>query len=172
MDTILILDFGSQYTQLIARRIREIGVYTDILPGDTPLAPGRLDGVKGIVLSGSPWSVYEEGAPAPDPAVYSCGLPLLGVCYGAQSMTATHGGIVAALPDREYGSRPVTVLDSDPLFTGVPKDFMSWMSHGDSIQTLASGFKMTAATDNGIPAAIVHESLPLRGVQFHPEVTH
>ena len=172
MDTILILDFGSQYTQLIARRIREIGVYTDIVPGDAPLAPGRLDSVRGIVLSGSPWSVYEEGAPAPDPAVYSCGLPLLGVCYGAQSMTRSHGGTVAALPYREYGSRPVTVLDSDQLFAGVPKDFMSWMSHGDSIQTLAPGFKVTAATDNGIPAAIVHESLPLRGVQFHPEVTH
>jgi GMP synthase (glutamine-hydrolysing) len=172
VDTILILDFGSQYTQLIARRIREIGVYTDIVPGDAPLAHGCLESVKGIILSGSPWSVYEEGAPAPDPAVYSCGLPVLGVCYGAQSMTRSYGGSVVALPDREYGSRPVAVLDSDPLFAGVPKDFMSWMSHGDSIQTLAPRFKVTAATDNGIPAAIVHESLPLRGVQFHPEVTH
>ena len=170
MDTILILDFGSQYTQLIARRIRDLGVYTEIQPGDAPLQ--LLDGIKGIVMSGSPWSVYEDGAPAPDPAVYRCGLPVLGICYGAQRMTHDFDGLVDALPEREYGLKPVTVSGPDPLLAGVPPSFFSWMSHGDSIKRTADGFRTLALTDNGIPAFIVHESLPLRGVQFHPEVTH
>ena len=172
MDQVLILDFGSQYTQLIARRIRELGVYTDILPGDTALLPEQLAGVKGIVMAGSPWSVYEDGAPVPDKSVYSLGIPVLGICYGAQRMTWDLGGAVATLADREYGKRPVLVTVDDPLFGGVPASFTSWMSHGDSIERLAPGFKVIATTDNGIPAAIVHERLPLRGVQFHPEVTH
>jgi GMP synthase (glutamine-hydrolysing) len=172
VDQVLILDYGSQYTQLIARRIRELGVYTEIAPGDTPLAGLRLAGVRGIILAGSPWSVYDDGAPVPDKAVYTLGIPILGICYGAQRMTHDHGGLVATLADREYGKRPVKVTDADPLFAGVPASFQSWMSHGDSIERLAAGFRVLATTDNGIPAAIVHESLPLRGVQFHPEVTH
>lgn len=172
MDQILILDYGSQYTQLVARRIREIGVYTDIVPGDAALTAERLAGVKGIVMAGSPWSVYDEGAPAPDKSVYSLGIPVLGICYGAQRMMWDHGGAVATLADREYGKRPVVVTAGDPLFRGMPASFMSWMSHGDSIEKLAPGFKVIATTDNGIPAAIAHERLPLRGVQFHPEVTH
>ena len=172
MDTILILDFGSQYTQLIARRIRELGVYTEIMPGDAALE-GRLPpGVKGIVLSGSPFSVYEDGAPRPDAQVYKGKLPVLGVCYGAQRMTQDHGGAVQALPDREYGRRPVVLAERDPLFSGVPDGFLSWMSHGDSIERVAPGFTILAKTDNGIPAAIKHEALPLYGVQFHPEVSH
>jgi len=172
VDTILILDYGSQYTQLIARRVRELGVYTDIAPGEAALTPERLAGVKGIVMAGSPSSVYDEGAPVPDQSVYTLGLPVLGICYGAQRMTRDHGGSVATLPDREYGRRPVKVTACDPLFEGVPPEFTSWMSHGDSIEALAPGFVAVAMTDNGIPAAIAHESLPLRGVQFHPEVTH
>lgn len=172
MDTILILDFGSQYTQLIARRIREIGVYTEIMPGDAALE-GRLPpGVKGIVLSGSPYSVYEDGAPRPDAQVYKGALPVLGICYGAQRMTQDHGGAVQGLPDREYGRRSVLITERDPLLNGVPEGFLSWMSHGDSIERAAPGFKILAKTDNGIPAAIKHEALPLYGVQFHPEVSH
>ena len=105
-------------------------------------------------------------------SVYSLGIPVLGVCYGAQRMMWDHGGSVATLADREYGKRPVTVTSTDPLFRDVPASFISWMSHGDSIERLAPGFRVIATTDNGIPAAIVHESLPLRGVQFHPEVSH
>jgi len=172
VDQILILDYGSQYTQLIARRVRELGVYTDILPGDAELTDERLAGVKGVVMGGSPWSVYDDGAPEPDGRLYGLGLPVLGVCYGAQRMTADHGGAVATLADREYGKRPVRVAEPDPLFDGVPPEFLSWMSHGDSIERLAPGFRAVAVTDNGIPAAIVHDSLPLRGVQFHPEVSH
>jgi len=172
VDQILILDYGSQYTQLIARRIRELGVYTEIAPGDAALTPERLAGVKGIVMAGSPWSVYDDGAPVPDRSVYSLGIPVLGVCYGAQRMMWDHGGAVATLADREYGKRPVTIASADPLFRDVPAAFISWMSHGDSIERLAPGFRVIATTDNGIPAAVVHESLPLRGVQFHPEVSH
>ncbi|TFG85075.1 MAG: glutamine-hydrolyzing GMP synthase [Spirochaetales bacterium] len=172
MDTILILDFGSQYTQLIARRIRDLGVYTEIKPGETRLDEDVLRGVRGIVLSGSPFSVYETGAPSPDPAVYSCGLPVLGICYGAQLMTQDFGGKVQALPEEEYGRIPVRLVETDPLFNGISGEFQSWMSHGDSIETVARGFRVVALTDSGIPAAIVHESLPLHGVQFHPEVTH
>lgn len=109
MDKIVILDFGSQTTQLIGRRIREFGVYTDIVPGDAPLTCTVLDGAKGIILSGSPSSVYDEGAPVPDPAVYTTGLPLLGICYGLQRMTADHGGRVEPLPEREYGGVKVTL---------------------------------------------------------------
>ena len=141
MDQVLILDYGSQYTQLIARRVRELGV-------------------------------YDADAPVPDKAVYALGLPVLGICYGAQRMTYDHGGTVATLADREYGRRRVAVSAPDPLFDGVPADFLSWMSHGDSIERMAPGFRVIATTDNGIPAAIVHASLSLRGVQFHPEVTH
>ncbi|HOX91328.1 MAG TPA: glutamine-hydrolyzing GMP synthase [Spirochaetales bacterium] len=170
MDTILILDYGSQYTQLIARRIRELGVYTEIVPGDAALK--LPEGTKGVILSGSPCSVYEEGAPAPDPAVYKLSVPVLGICYGAQRMMHDHGGRVAALPEREYGRRPVLVSVKDPLFEGVGSSFMSWMSHGDSIEQLAPGFSVLASTDNGIPAAVLHSGGTMRGVQFHPEVTH
>ncbi len=172
MDSILILDFGSQYTQLIARRVREIGTYAAILPGDARLGPAELEGVKGIVLSGSPWSVYEEGAPAPDRVVYECGLPLIGICYGIQRMTADFGGSVRTLPDREYGRQTVRVQEQSPLTEGMPVEFLSWMSHGDSVETPAPGFRVLAQSERGIPAILRHEEKPFWGVQFHPEVTH
>lgn len=172
MDSILILDYGSQYTQLIARRIREIGVYASILPGDARVSGKDLEGVKGVILSGSPWSVYEAGAPKPDPAVYQSGLPILGVCYGIQRMTADFGGVVKTLPDREYGRQAVRVEEENALTRGLPQGFISWMSHGDSVDTPAPGFRVLARSETGIPAILAHESKPLWGVQFHPEVTH
>ena len=172
MDSILILDYGSQYTQLIARRIREIGVYASIFPGDARLTESDRKGVKGIVLSGSPWSVYEPGAPAPDPSVYESGLPVLGVCYGIQRMTADFGGVVRTLLDREYGRRAIRVEEDNALTRGLPPSFLSWMSHGDSVETPAPGFRVLARSETGIPAILAHESKPLWGVQFHPEVTH
>lgn len=117
MDKILILDFGSQTTQLIGRRIREFGVYTEIIPGDAPLTQAALEGAAGIILSGSPSSVYEEGAPVPDPAVYSTGLPLLGICYGLQRMTVDNGGKVEPLAEREYGAVKVHL---DPSALNAP----------------------------------------------------
>jgi GMP synthase (glutamine-hydrolysing) len=197
MDTILILDFGSQTTQLIGRRIRDMGVYTEIIPGDSVLSEAILGHhVKGIILSGSPESVYENG-PAPDKAVYSCGLPLLGICYGLQRMTVDLGGTVEPLPKREYGRIGVRIkrkekrekrkeqglLDEDvalpsnasslPTFLkGFRDSFTAWMSHGDTLTRLAPGFAECGTSDTGYPAVVVHGTKPWFGLQFHPEVTH
>jgi GMP synthase (glutamine-hydrolysing) len=173
VDTILILDFGSQTTQLIGRRIRELGVYSEIRPGDVAFDPSLLADVKGIILSGSPSSVYEEGAPRPDRRFYQTGLPTLGICYGAQRMMEDHGGKVAPLHEREYGGMLVKRAESGSvLLKGVDPSFTAWMSHGDSIERIAPGFSAIASSDNGFPAVLKHDSLPLYGLQFHPEVSH
>jgi GMP synthase (glutamine-hydrolysing) len=172
VDKVLIFDYGSQYTQLIGRRVRELGVYAEILPGETRLSSLDLAGVVGLVLSGSPSSAYEEGAPAPDPALYETGLPLLGVCYGAQRMTLDLGGKVERLPDREYGRKPVRITRDDPLLAGLPPAFSSWMSHGDSISEPAPGFEVLASSEGGIPAALRDARRRLWALQFHPEVSH
>lgn len=196
MEKILILDFGSQTTQLIGRRIREFGVYTDIIPGDTPLNKDILEGVQGIILSGSPFSVYEKDAPKVDLTVYSCGLPLLGICYGLQRMTVDHGGTVEPLSEREYGAVRV-VLDPSrmqhtagggkaaaflagfshgpafpPTSHPVPMNFTAWMSHGDSLAKLAPEFCQLGTSAHGFPAVVCHEQKPWFGLQFHPEVSH
>ncbi|HTX72056.1 MAG TPA: glutamine-hydrolyzing GMP synthase, partial [Rectinemataceae bacterium] len=174
MDTILILDYGSQYTQLIGRRIRELGVYADILPGDARIDQARLADVKGIILSGSPHSAYETDAPRPDLALYEAQLPVLGICYGIQRMTLDFGGEVSRLPDREYGRKSVERDESvaDPLLDGLPGTFTSWMSHGDSISRPAPGFEVLARSDGGIAAALCCRTRRLWGLQFHPEVSH
>ncbi|MDA8424867.1 MAG: glutamine-hydrolyzing GMP synthase [Treponema sp.] len=172
MDTILILDFGSQYTQLIGRRIRELGVYAEILPGDARLGSRALDGVRGVVLSGSPRSAYESGAPRPDAALYDSGLPVLGICYGIQAMTLDAGGEVERLPEREYGRKTVRLAAADPLLSGLPPSIESWMSHGDSIARPAPGFEVLAVSEGGIPAALRDPGRRLWGLQFHPEVSH
>jgi GMP synthase (glutamine-hydrolysing) len=161
MDTILILDFGSQTTQLISRRIRESGVYTEIVPGDEPLTPPLLRDVRGIVLSGSPRSVYEEGSPAPDPKVYELGLPILGICYGFHRINHDFGGTVSPLPTREYGKNEIRVLRESPILEGLPEHFSSWMSHGDSISVLAPGFELVAESENH-PAVFRPEAADLR----------
>ncbi|MBN1523684.1 MAG: glutamine-hydrolyzing GMP synthase [Spirochaetales bacterium] len=172
MEKILILDFGSQTTQLIGRRIREIGVYTDIIPCDTALTPSMLEEVKGIILSGSPESVYEENSPAPDKSVYTLGLPILGICYGLQRTMYDNGGDVISHSKKEYG-RAKVVFEKEPiLLHGVTNGFTSWMSHGDAIDEIAPGFEIAATTENGIPAVIKHAQKPIWGIQFHPEVTH
>ncbi len=175
MDKILILDYGSQYTQLIGRRVRELGVYSEILPGDSALDAAALESCVGIVLSGSPFSAYEAGAPVPHESLYASGLPILGICYGIQKMTLDQGGAVERLPEREYGRKPVSLLESgtrDPLFAGVGREFSTWMSHGDSIAKAAPGWEIIAESEGGIPAALAHGRLPRWGVQFHPEVSH
>jgi GMP synthase (glutamine-hydrolysing) len=178
MDKILILDFGSQTTALIGRRIREMGVYTGILSGGGALDGGALDGVRGIVLSGSPESVYGAGI-APDPGVYRCGLPLLGICYGLQRMTADSGGLVGALPTREYGGVQVLMRRPEhipphvkPFLDAFGDRFTAWMSHGDTLTRLAPGFIEYGTSVSGFPAVLAHESKNWFGVQFHPEVTH
>jgi GMP synthase (glutamine-hydrolysing) len=173
VDKILILDFGGQTAQLIGRRIRDFGVYSDIIPPETELGKDLLEGVKGLIFSGSPWSVYEEGAPQPHPSAYSCKLPILGICYGFQQMTTDLGGAVLGLEKKEYGRSPLSFPEgvSSELFHDVPEGFISWMSHGDSIATVADGFRITAKSEYH-PAAAENLERSLYGLQFHPEVSH
>jgi GMP synthase (glutamine-hydrolysing) len=177
-ERILILDFGSQYTQLIARRLRELSVYCEIHPCTVSGEFVRSFGAQGVVLSGGPASVDEDGAPAPPADVYELGVPVLGVCYGFQSMTQHFGGQVSPSDDREFG-RAMLQIDHrigghGDLFGRVEDDAPSqvWMSHSDRITEPGEGFVVTAQTDNGVPAAMAHTERPLYGVQFHPEVSH
>jgi len=173
VDTILILDFGSQSTQLIGRRVRQLGVYSEIVPGDLPLEEADLAEVRGIILSGSPSSVYEEGSPGIDHRFYGLGLPVLGICYGLHRMAVDHGGRVAPLGHKEYGRARVDVLDPDPLFARIPsRSFVSWMSHGDTVVDIPSGFRVIARSEGGLPAAFADTRRRLWGVQFHPETSH
>jgi GMP synthase (glutamine-hydrolysing) len=170
-STIVILDFGSQYTQLIARRIREFNVFSVVLPCTTALEKILALAPKGIVLSGGPSSVYDDAAPKADKAILDTGLPVLGICYGLQFMTHHLGGRVVPAHEREYGHAEVTVVDETPLFRGLPATMSVWMSHGDHAETLAPGFRVTARTSNAI-AGIADESRKMWAVQFHPEVAH
>jgi GMP synthase (glutamine-hydrolysing) len=181
MDTILVLDFGSQTTALIGRRIRELGVYSEVIPGDTPLTDAFLlsKTFKGVILSGSPESVYTKEGAVPDQKLYASGLPLLGICYGLQRMTYDNGGMVEPLPKREYGGVGVQVNATDApahasaFLKGFKKErFTAWMSHGDTLTRLAPGFRQAGISETGYPAVVVHESRPWFGLQFHPEVTH
>jgi GMP synthase (glutamine-hydrolysing) len=171
LDKIVILDFGSQTTQLIARRIRELGVFCQIFDGESTITKELLKDTKGIILSGSPFSVYEKGAPKPHPSVFLTGLPVLGICYGFQQMTMIHNGIVDASATKEYGKAPVSILCESELFNGVPDGFSSWMSHGDSLKKLGEDFDLIAESENH-PAAGFNKKLNLYGLQFHPEVSH
>jgi GMP synthase (glutamine-hydrolysing) len=170
-STIVILDFGSQYTQLIARRVREFNVFSVVLPCTAPLSEVLALHPKGIVLSGGPSSVYDHTAPKADPRVLDCGLPVLGICYGLQFITHHLGGRVVPAPAREYGHAEVHVIDQTPLFAALPAAMNVWMSHGDHAESLAPGFRVIARTANAI-AAIADESRRIWAVQFHPEVAH
>jgi GMP synthase (glutamine-hydrolysing) len=170
-STIVILDFGSQYTQLIARRIREFNVFSVVLPCTTPLDKILALQPKGIVLSGGPSSVYDDSAPKADPKVLETGLPVLGICYGLQFMTHHLGGKVVPAAAREYGHAEVEVVDPTVLLHGLPEKLEVWMSHGDHAETLAPGFRITARTANAV-ASIADEQRRMWAVQFHPEVAH
>ena len=173
VDKILILDFGSQSTQLIGRRIRQLGVYSEIAAGDAPLESLDLEGARGIILSGSPFSVYEEGAPRMDTRLYGQGLPVLGICYGLQRLSVDHGGSVGPLGHKEYGRARVRVTEPTPLFGRLPGgEFLSWMSHGDTVTRVPEGFRVVARSEAGLPAAFAKEEGRIWGVQFHPEASH
>ena len=172
MDKILILDFGGQTTQLIGRRIRDMGVYTEIAPGDVTLSDELLRDVKGVVMSGSHYSVNDADAPQPDKALYELGVPILGICYGLQRMNADHGGMVEVASTREFGRSRLKYRLSHPLFKDVPEGFASWMSHGDSLLTLAQGLELVAESENGLPACVASSAGNFVGIQFHPEVSH
>jgi GMP synthase (glutamine-hydrolysing) len=170
---VVILDFGSQFAQLIARRVRELDVYSELLPHDTPYAELERRGTRAIILSGGPNSVYDEGAPKPDAAVWSGRIPVLGICYGAQLMALELGGDVLPATHREYGPANVTITASDAaLFGGLDRDQPVWMSHGDSITRLPEGFSSTAQTDSTPYAGLQAPERNLYGIQFHPEVVH
>jgi GMP synthase (glutamine-hydrolysing) len=169
---ILILDFGSQYTQLIARRVRELKVYCEIHPFLLPLEKIREFNPQGIILSGGPRSVYEEDAPSLDPAVFDLGAPVLGICYGIQLMNHLLGGRVAPAASREYGYKPFRILDTGDLFYGLNKEEHVWMSHGDKVEDVAPGFEIIGASDACPAGAVRHREKSLYGVQFHPEVHH
>lgn len=175
-ERVVILDFGAQYTQLIARRVRECHVYSEILPFDTPAAEIAAKRPRGIIFSGGPSSVYEPGAPHADRGVYELGIPILGICYGQQLMAYQLGGDVQPAARREYGHADLTIVEAEPLFTGVGEGASGtvpcWMSHGDHVEKPPAGFAVIATTESAHVAAMANSSRKLFGVQFHPEVAH
>ncbi|MDT0632027.1 glutamine-hydrolyzing GMP synthase [Rubrivirga sp. S365] len=181
-ETVVVLDFGSQTTQLIARRVREAGVYCEIHPCTVSADEVAAMRPSGLILSGGPLSVYDEGSPQVDPALLSLetpgggAVPVLGICYGLQALAHALGGGVEASDHREFGRAPIVAHEEDALFRGVPEGSVVWMSHGDHLTRLPAGFRSIAATDNAPIAAVAAEADsehgPIWGVQFHPEVVH
>jgi GMP synthase (glutamine-hydrolysing) len=171
-DTVLVVDFGAQYAQLIARRVREAHVYSEIVPHTMPIPEMLAKRPAGIIFSGGPASVHVEGAPGIDPAVYDGGVPVLGICYGAQLVARDLGGEVARTGRGEYGRTALSVLDSGVLFNKLPVEQSVWMSHFDSIVQAPSGFRVTASTPDAPVAAMESPERQVYAVQFHPEVVH
>jgi GMP synthase (glutamine-hydrolysing) len=170
--TVAVLDFGSQFAQLIARRVRELNVYSELLPYDTPLDELRRRGARAVILSGGPNSVYDDDAPKPDPSIWRGSVPVLGICYGAQLMALDLGGEVIPTRKREYGPATVTITQDDGLFRGLDREQPVWMSHGDTITRLPKGFQPTAQSDGSPFAGLAAPDRNLYGIQFHPEVAH
>ncbi len=170
-EKILVLDFGGQYNQLIARRVRECNVYCEVRPYTLSVEEIRAFVPQGIIFTGGPNSVYAPGAPQCDPAIFSLGVPVLGICYGMQTMAKTLGGEVASPDTREYGKTMVSLGDS-ALFAGIPRETVCWMSHTDYVKTLPAGFSCVATTEACPNAAMEDRTRGLYGVQFHPEVLH
>ena len=171
-QTIVVLDFGSQYTQLIARRLRELAVYSEVVPFNTPLEEIKRRRPAGIILSGGPSSVSEDTAPKSDPSVLALGTPTLGICYGMQLMTATLGGKVAPASSREYGHADVTITNGSRLLHNIPKSLKVWASHGDFVAGAPAGFTVTATSPSAPVAGIEDTNRGLYGLLFHPEVVH
>jgi GMP synthase (glutamine-hydrolysing) len=170
-ELVLVLDFGSQTSQLIARRVREANVYCELLPGTTPWAELEKRRPAGVILSGGPASVYEPGAPQVDPAVLRSGVPVLGICYGMQLIAHHLGGEVALATKREYGPALLAVDEPSALFEGLPRELPVWMSHGDQVLRLPAGFHSLASSTNA-PVAACSDGARVLGIQFHPEVHH
>ena len=172
IEKIAVLDFGSQYSQLIARRIRECSVFSKILPFNISVEKLRAENPSGIILSGGPASVYNPNAPKCDPEILKLGIPVLGICYGEQLIIQTFGGKVDKCDAREYGKADLEVKENDVLFEGFGNRQQVWMSHGDKVKELPSGFRTIAVTGSTEYAAIVNSSMKIYGIQFHPEVVH
>ena len=172
MHPVLVVDFGAQYAQLIARRVREANVYSEIVPHTMSVADMLAKEPAAIILSGGPSSVYEKGAPSIDPAIFEVGVPVLGICYGFQTMAHALGGTVGRTGTREYGHTEATVAGDSCLFDGTPDDQIVWMSHGDAVQGAPEGFTVTASTAETPVAAFECSERRLYGLQWHPEVGH
>ncbi|RME66053.1 MAG: glutamine-hydrolyzing GMP synthase [Nitrospirae bacterium] len=172
IDKILVLDFGSQYTQLIARRVRECKVYSEIHPYNWPIEEIKRFNPKGIILSGGPASVYSENAPLPDREIFNLGVPVLGICYGLQVMAHLLGGRVARANRHEYGPASIYIDDDRDLLWGITQGSTVWMSHADRVEALPEGFKIIAHTENSPVAAMANPDKKLYALQFHPEVAH
>jgi len=173
-EKILILDFGSQYTQLIARRVRENQVYCEIFPCNVDFEKIKEFGAKGIILSGGPSSVYDVNSPDVDPKIFEMNVPILGICYGMQLICKHFGGIVAKADHREYGRSTLNITNNEDIFRDVSNDnkLTVWMSHGDRLEKKPDGFEIIGYTENAPVAAMKHTSKPIYAIQFHPEVVH
>jgi GMP synthase (glutamine-hydrolysing) len=171
-ELVLIVDFGSQFGQLIARRVRELNVFCTVVRHDITAARVRELNPKGIILSGGPASVYEPNAPKCDPTLFTLGVAVLGICYGMQLACQALGGDVKPAAAREYGRATLTVNDAESLFRGYPTESIVWMSHGDQVSTVSGDFVALAGTETCPVAAVKHAKLPVYGLQFHPEVSH
>ncbi|HKB86420.1 MAG TPA: glutamine-hydrolyzing GMP synthase [Ignavibacteriaceae bacterium] len=171
-ENILIIDFGSQYTQLITRRVREENVFSEIYPHTITLQKVKELTPSGIILSGGPMSVYDEGAPKIDPAILNLGIPVLGICYGLQFISLSLGGKVEPARDREYGKALLKIKSHSPIFEDVKKESFVWMSHGDYLKSPPSGFSIIAVSDHSPVCAMADENKKIYGLQFHPEVMH
>jgi GMP synthase (glutamine-hydrolysing) len=171
-ERVLLLDFGAQYVQLIARRVREQHVYCEIVRHDISAERVRELAPRGLILSGGPSSVYEHGAPKCDPGIFRLGIPVLGICYGMQLACEALGGQVRGAPAREYGRRRCQITQDCDLLAGLPEEWDVWMSHGDQVTKVSDEFVPLAKTDTCPLAAVQHRTLPVFGLQFHPEVTH
>lgn len=172
MDKIVVLDFGSQYSHLICRRIREANVYCELLPYDTSIKVIEELNPKGIIFSGGPSSVYAKDAPKPDPQIFNIGKPILGICYGHQVLVDSFGGKVKRTNSREYGRARLMINDNADLFKNLGRSINCWMSHGDAAEKLPEGFKVLAHTESSYSAAIGNQEKKFYGIQFHPEVVH
>lgn len=171
-EMVVVLDFGGQYSHLIARRVRECSVFCEMLPFYTPLAEIKARSPRGIIFSGGPASVYQEGAPVCDLGIYELGIPILGICYGLQLMARQLGGVVAPAEHREYGRAVLEVLEPGLLLKGFGPAEECWMSHGDRVEAPPPGFRVLARTAQAPVAAVANEARKIYGVQFHPEVIH
>jgi len=171
-DTVLVVDYGAQYAQLIARRVREANVYSEIVPHSMPIGEMLAKRPKAIILSGGPSSVFEPGAPSTDPSLFDSGVPVFGICYGFQSMTQALGGEVANTGGSEFGRTALTVSSQGVLLAGLPETLQVWMSHGNEVTVAPDGFTVAASSAGAPIAAFEAPSMGLAGVQFHPEVLH
>jgi len=171
-NKVIILDFGSQYTQLIARKIRELNVYAEIVPFTMPIEEIKKENPKALVLSGGPSSLYEEDSPKISKELFSLGLPVLGICYGLYVVVDAFGGVITPSPFKEYGRADITVVKDSPLFKGLPDTQTVWMSHGDKVESVPKEFAVIASSRNAKIAAIEYRQKKIYGVQFHPEVYH